>query len=174
MVGKGTRNVLNDKYKGKVTGQFVYLGNNNLFICSKTGGLAIVYDSSTQNIQGLEQIIVVWYTIFERSLKLKNKYLYHSKVDEKKFRQILRLFVLDLTASQTAELTSLNIKTINRLYGKFCERIKDMTNEISPIKGEYEADESYFGLCRVWFNVTIPDKKSRIFIKPLYIFQFFL
>jgi len=33
------------------------------------------------------------------------------------------------------------------LYGKFRKRIKDLTNEISPIKGEYEADESYFGLC---------------------------
>jgi len=31
------------------------------------------------------------------------------------------------------------------LYGKFRERIKDLTNEISPVKGEYEADKSYFG-----------------------------
>ena len=58
---------------------------------------------------------------------------------------MLKLFALNLTAPQSAEFTNLNIKTINRLYGKFRERIEDLTNEISPIKGEYEADESYFG-----------------------------
>jgi len=54
-------------------------------------------------------------------LRLKNRYLYHSKIEEKKFRQILKLFALDLTASQNAEFTNLNIKTINLLYGKFRE-----------------------------------------------------
>ena len=82
-------------------------------------------------------------------MRLKKKYLYHSKTEEKKFRQILKLFALDLTASQSTEFTNLNIKTINLLHGKFRERIKDLTNEISPIKGEYEADESYFGPRRV-------------------------
>jgi len=62
---------------------------------------------------------------------------------------MLKLFALNLTAPQSAEFTNLNIKTINRLYGKFRERIEDLTNEISPIKGEYEADESYFGPRRV-------------------------
>jgi len=80
---------------------------------------------------------------------LKNRYLYHSKIEEKKFRQILKPFALDLTASQSAEFINLNIKTINLLYRKFRERIKDLTNEISPIKSEYKTDESYFGPCRV-------------------------
>ena len=62
---------------------------------------------------------------------------------------MLKLFALDLTVSQSAEFTNLNIKLINRLYGKFRERIKDLTNETSPIKGEYEADENYFGPRRV-------------------------
>ena len=37
---------------------------------------------------------------FNGSLRLKNKYLYHSKNRGKKFRQILKLFTLNLTASQ--------------------------------------------------------------------------
>ena len=43
---------------------------------------------------------------------------------------MLKLFALDLTTSQSAELTNLNIKT----YGKFQERIKNLTSKISPIQ----------------------------------------
>jgi len=57
----------------------------------------------------------------------------------------LRLFALDLTASQIAEITNLNRNTINRyltltrsLIAAFCERE-------SPFSGEVECDESYFG-----------------------------
>ncbi len=51
-----------------------------------------------------------------------------ARISRAKFRQILRLFALDLTASQTAELTNLNRNTVNRyltlvrsLIANFCE-----------------------------------------------------
>lgn len=44
----------------------------------------------------------------------KNKYSKRSKISEAKIRQIVKLFSIDLTASQIAEITGLNRNTINR------------------------------------------------------------
>ena len=49
-------------------------------------------------------------------MKLKNKYQKFSKISEPQFRQILRLFALDLTASDTARLTGINVRSINTLF----------------------------------------------------------
>mgnify|MGYP001653046576 CR=1 FL=1 len=38
----------------------------------------------------------------------KNKYSYRAKISEAKIRQIVRLFAVDLDASQIAQLTNLN------------------------------------------------------------------
>ena len=43
-----------------------------------------------------------------------NKYSNRSKISEAKIRQIVKLFTIDLTASQIAEITGLNRNTINR------------------------------------------------------------
>lgn len=68
-----------------------------------------------------------------------------ARISRTKFRQILKLFALDLTALQIAEITNLNRNTINRylkltrtLIAAFCE-------QESPFSGEMELDESYFG-----------------------------
>ncbi len=52
-----------------------------------------------------------------------------AQISRTKFRQILKLFALDLTASQIAVLTNLNRNTVNRylkltrsLIADFCER----------------------------------------------------
>lgn len=52
-----------------------------------------------------------------------------AQISRSKFRQILRLFALDLTASQIAVLTNLNRNTVNRyltltrsLIADFCEQ----------------------------------------------------
>ena len=75
------------------------------------------------------------------------KHLVRARISRAKFRQILRLFALDLTALQIAEITNLNRNTINRylkltrtLIAAFCE-------QESPFSGEVECDESYFGSC---------------------------
>lgn len=81
---------------------------------------------------------------------MQNKYVYRSKISEKKFREIVRYFSLDLTATQIATLSHLNLITINRLLTEMRHIIYDYCNEISPIKeGEIEVDESYFGARRV-------------------------
>ena len=80
---------------------------------------------------------------------MKNKYMHHAKISEAKFRQLLKLFALDLTAVQSTELTGLNHNTVGRLYAAIRRRLAEYSREISPARGEFEADESYFGPRRV-------------------------
>jgi len=80
---------------------------------------------------------------------MKNKYVYRSKISETKFRQLVKLFALDLTATQATELTHLNRNTVNRLYSAMRQRIYEYSQQTSPVVGEVEADESYFGSRRV-------------------------
>ena len=78
-----------------------------------------------------------------------NKYSKRSKISEAKIRQIVKLFTIDLTASQIAEVTGLNRNTINRHLTALRERIASFCHEESPVSGEVEVDESYFGARRV-------------------------
>ena len=78
-----------------------------------------------------------------------NKYASHSKISEKKIREIIRLFALDLNALQIAELTGLNRNTVNRYLKAIRERIAAFSEQESPFSGEVEIDESYFGARRV-------------------------
>ena len=86
---------------------------------------------------------------------MKNKYVHRSRISEAKFRQLVKHFALDLTATQATELARLNRNTVNRLYSAMRQRILEHSREISPISGEVEADESYFGSRRV------PGKRGR-------------
>ena len=56
---------------------------------------------------------------------------------------------MDITASQTAQLTQVSRQTTNKLYARIRERIKEQCEYESPLKGEVEVDESYFGAKRV-------------------------
>jgi transposase-like protein len=76
---------------------------------------------------------------------MKNKYVYCSRISEKKFREILRLFSLDLEANQTAKIVGLSRNTINKYYKTFRERIVMICNQDSPLSGEIEVNKSYFG-----------------------------
>ena len=80
---------------------------------------------------------------------MENKYIRRSHLSEAKFRQLLKCFSLDLTATQTAEMTALNRKTVDRIYSLMRARISEYIRESSPEVGEYEVDESYFGAKRV-------------------------
>jgi len=83
---------------------------------------------------------------------MKNKYINLAKISEDKFRQLLRCFALDFTASDTAKLIKLNRNTINRIYSEMRRRIFLWQCEASPVKpekGSFEADESYFGSRRI-------------------------
>ena len=79
----------------------------------------------------------------------KNKYQKFSKISEPKFRQIIRYFALDLTASDTARLTGISVRSINNLYLKLRVRLAQLAEHNAPLSGIVEMDESYFGAQRI-------------------------
>ena len=82
-------------------------------------------------------------------MPMRNKYVYRSRISEHKFREIAKLFSLDLEADQTANITGLSRNTINKYYRAFRERIVLICKQNSPLSGEIEVDESYFGARRI-------------------------
>lgn len=79
----------------------------------------------------------------------KNRYYRRAKISEAKFRQLLRLFALDLTASDAARLCGLSVRSTNDIYQRIRLRLAQHCAARSPFAGELEADESYFGPRRV-------------------------
>jgi transposase len=80
----------------------------------------------------------------------RNRYYERSRISEYKFRLLIRYFALDLSASDTAELTGLTHKTVNTIFLKIRRRLAEDCERQSPFKsGEVEVDESYFGPRRV-------------------------
>jgi len=88
-------------------------------------------------------------------MAIKNRYYYRSHFSERKFRQILRYFALDLTASDCARLTAISVRSCNCIYLKIRKRLAHAGALNNPICGELELDESYFGPRRV------PGKRGR-------------
>jgi len=80
---------------------------------------------------------------------MKNRYAIRSRISEAKFRQLVRLFALDLEATQITVLTGLNRNTINRYLRGIRQRIAEYCEAQSPFSGEVEVDESYFGAKRI-------------------------
>lgn len=76
---------------------------------------------------------------------MKNKYAKRSKISEPKFRELVKLFALNLEATQIAELTALNRNTVNRFLRAIRERLAAFCEQQSPFQGEVEIDESFFG-----------------------------
>ena len=79
----------------------------------------------------------------------KNKYVKRSRISEAKFRELVKLFSLDLDANQIANLTKLNRNTVNRYLSLIRKRIAQFCELQSPFNGEIEVDESYFGGKRI-------------------------
>ena len=82
-------------------------------------------------------------------MTMRNKYVRCSHISEKKFRQLVKLFSLDLDAIQISELSHLNRNTVNRYLKIIRTRIAELCEIESPLGGEVEIDESYFGAKRV-------------------------
>ena len=78
-----------------------------------------------------------------------NRYYRRSKISERKTRQIVRCFALDLTAAKTAEIVGLTGKSVNQIYLKIRRRVAEECERASPFGGIVEVDESYFGARRV-------------------------
>ena len=81
---------------------------------------------------------------------MTNKYIQRSRISEPKFREILRLFSMDVDATTIAELVGVSRPTINSIFKAIRRRIAEFCEEESPFRrGEIEIDESYFGARRV-------------------------
>ena len=77
---------------------------------------------------------------------MKNKYIYRSRISEKKFREILKYFAQDIEATKIANLTGISrisinkiLKNIRILMAKECEKISKFSGEISSSQARLEA-----------------------------------
>ena len=82
-------------------------------------------------------------------MRLANRYYKCSKISEVKFRCLLRLFALDLTASDTARLTGLRVRSVNEVYLRLRRRLQTWCPVPAELNGAVERDESYSGPRRV-------------------------
>jgi transposase len=78
-----------------------------------------------------------------------NRYYKYSKISEVKFRYLLRLFALDLTASDTSRLTGVSVRAVNEIYLLLRHRLLTWSPVPAELDGAVELDESYFGPRRV-------------------------
>lgn len=78
-----------------------------------------------------------------------SKQFVRARISRAKFRQLLKLFALDLTATQITALSGLNRNTVNRYLTLIRQAIAQHCQRESPFSGEVELDESYFGARRV-------------------------
>jgi len=84
-------------------------------------------------------------------MNVKNKYINSSKISEAKFREIIRYFAADLSATQIANLSGISRNSINKYLKGIRIRIHEFCLVESPFNvfGDIELDESYFGARRV-------------------------
>jgi len=64
---------------------------------------------------------------------MNNKYVNRSKISERKFRELLRFFSVDLTATQISDLTGLNRNTVNRYLTEIRSKIARYCMASSPL-----------------------------------------
>ena len=81
-------------------------------------------------------------------MALKNAYLFRGRITERKFRDLARLFALDITADRAAALTGLSHNTSLALYRLLRLRMAELAVADCPFQGQVEVDESYFGPTR--------------------------
>lgn len=81
--------------------------------------------------------------------KPKNKHVANSYLSESKFRELSRLFRADAVATSAANPIGINRNATNRYRTMLRTRIAEICEAESPLGGEAEADESYFGPRRV-------------------------
>ena len=80
---------------------------------------------------------------------MKNKYIYRSRISEKKFREILKYFTEDIEATKIANLTGISRISVNKILKNIRILMASECEKISKFSGEIEIDESYFGSKRV-------------------------
>lgn len=82
-------------------------------------------------------------------MERRNRYYARSRISERKFRQLLRYFAMDFSATDVAELTGIRRKAVTVIFLKIRQRIAEECERVSPFSGEVEVDECSFGARRV-------------------------
>ena len=81
---------------------------------------------------------------------MRNRYIFRSHISEKKFRELIRLFSLDIEASKISVFTGISRKTINKILHAIRVRLAELCEEQAIFsQGVFECDESYFGARRI-------------------------
>ena len=81
---------------------------------------------------------------------MANKFQKWSHFSDRKFREIIKLFSEDLSATQVSNITNISRVSINKVFGQIRNYIADYCEKNSIFEvGEIEFDESYFGARRV-------------------------
>lgn len=70
---------------------------------------------------------------------MNNRYVNRSKISEAKFRELVKLFTLDLTATQIAELSGLNRNTVNRYIKEIRRRLAEYCEMAAPFVKETDS-----------------------------------
>jgi len=78
----------------------------------------------------------------------KNRYLFRGRISGRKFRDLLRLFALDITADRAAVPTGLDHKTALAIHTLLRRRMAEPAVAGCPFRGQLEVDESSFGPAR--------------------------
>src|SRR5690606_11759878 len=85
----------------------------------------------------------------------------YSKLSDYKIKKLIGCFCSDIEATKTAEIMTLNRKTINRYFRIFRDTIyAKQQNAKKLFFGEVELDESYFGAKRLR-GINMPQKRGR-------------
>ena len=78
-----------------------------------------------------------------------NRYFRRSKLSEPCFRRVVRCFALDLTATQTAGITGVSVRSVNAVFLRIRQKTALECEKQSPLEGVLERDGPYFGPRRV-------------------------
>ena len=80
---------------------------------------------------------------------MRNRYKKVAHFSESKFRQIIKCFSLDLTATETAHLSGISLRSVTIIFDKLRSKIADWCEQSGPFKSVIEVDKSYFGPRRI-------------------------
>lgn len=82
-------------------------------------------------------------------MERRNRYYARSRISERKFRQLLRYFAMDFSATDVAQLIGIRRKAVTVIFLKIRQRLAEECQRASPFSGEVEVDECDFGARRV-------------------------
>ena len=89
---------------------------------------------------------------------MKNKYMIHYRIFEKKFMEILKYFCLDLEAKKNALLCQISQQSLCKIFKQIRILIAKECEKISKMSGDIKDGENYF-LLRFTRNCVVEGAK---------------